>query len=170
MFYLILLGIFILLSLVNMVFLYSKEKFKKLSMAFYGISLVYSIIAIFVTNVTYRYNILNGLPKGASRIRTYLDLLKQLNIDYIIISLIMLVAFFVLVFLFRVFGVKYIILYDLIVGIQVILHVYLFFFKGIIITKDNIDLSLLSGSLMWYWLNFAFIPLVYSKHSKLKIM
>lgn len=166
MFYTWILMIFIILSIINMIFFHSKEKYRKVNIVCYLISLIFSTLFIIIINIDYNKSIINEFALDDERLNFYLDMQNDINVRYIIATLIL--TFISFIFTIRKFNIRYIIIYDLILGLQLISHVYLFFFGCIIITKGVIDMSALSIFLMWQYLNISLLPLAIAKYRKIK--
>lgn len=160
-FYFKLLIIFIVLNIVNFAFLSSKNKFKKISLIISILSLLFSIIIIFIMNNHYNSLILSEYSNMADEKNWFLNTVKDLNIFYIKVTLITTIIFTAIAY-----KVKYDVLYFITVTTLIILNIILFFYKGTIITKSFIDLSTLSISLIYYYLNFTIIPLSLKKYLK----
>ncbi|MDD2392151.1 MAG: hypothetical protein PHU94_04380 [Bacilli bacterium] len=157
-FYFKLLIIFIILNIVNFAFLSSKDKFKKISLVINLLSLLFSIVIIFIMNAHYNSLILKEYNDIIDKKNWFLNTVKDLNIFYIKVTLITTIIFTIIAY-----KVRYDILYFIIVTTLITLNIILFFYKGTIITKSFIDLSTLSTSLIYYYLNFTIIPLSLKK-------
>ena len=159
--YFYLLLVFIVLNITNFVFLHSKEKFKKVSLILSGISLIFSTLMIVLINTSYVSLISKEYAQNVAQRDIYFNLMKELNLTFLIVAIIAIIVFLLLS---RKFKYKY--FYIDTVIILVGLNLALSLFRGIIITKDIIDFSTLSFSLIYYYLNFAIVPLVLKKVSK----
>ena len=159
--YFYLLLVFIVINITNFVFLYSKEKFKKVSLILSGISLIFSTLMIVLINTSYVSLISKEYAQDVAQRDIYFSLMKELNLTFLIVAIIAIIVFLLLS---RKFKYKY--FYIDTVIILVGLNFALSLFRGIIITKDIIDFSTLSLSLIYYYLNFAIVPLVLKKVSK----
>lgn len=157
--YLKLLIIFIILNIFNFTFLLSKDKFKKISLVINILCLLFSIIMIFNINNHYNFLILNEYNDIVDKKNWFLNTVKELNIFYIKITIITTIMFIIITYRF-----KYDVVYLITVTILIILNIILFFYKGTIIIKSYIDLSTLSISLIYYYLNFTTIPLSLKKY------
>ena len=156
-----LLLVFIVINITNFAFLYSKEKFKKVSLILSGISLIFSTLMIVLINTSYAYLISKEYAQNVAQRDIYFNLMKELNLTFLIVAIIAIIVFLLLS---RKFNYKYFYIDTIIILVG--LNLALSLFRGIIITKDIIDFSTLSFSLIYYYLNFAIVPLVLKKVSK----
>ena len=161
MIYFYLLLVFIVINITNFVFLHSKEKFKKVSLILSGISLIFSTLMIVLINTSYAYLISKEYAQNVAQRDIYFNLMKELNLTFLIVAIIAIIVFLLLS---RKFNYKYFYIDTIIILVG--LNLALSLFRGIIITKDIIDFSTLSFSLIYYYLNFAIVPLVLKKVSK----
>ena len=156
-----LLLVFIVINITNFVFLHSKEKFKKVSLILSGISLIFSTLMIVLINTSYVSLISKEYAQNVAQRNIYFNLMKELNLTFLIVAIIAVIVFLLLS---RKFKYKYFYIDTIIILVG--LNLALSLFRGIIITKDIIDFSTLSFSLIYYYLNFAIVPLVLKKVSK----
>lgn len=156
--YFYLLAFFVVLNIINFIFLLNKDKYKKTSFTIGVLSLLFSTIIIIIMNINYNSLIFKEFSDVLDKKLQFLNIVRDLNIFFATTSLIT-----TLILAIISYKLNYKLLYIMTIISLLILTIILFFYKGIIITKSVINLSLLSWCLMNYYLNFAIIPLLIKK-------
>ncbi len=157
--------LFIIICVINIVLLSEKNKFRKVTIVVYVSSLIYGITSIVFMNIYYNLRIPKVILDSKTLVENYLEMVKDFNLTYILWTLgILAILFLISITKFR---VSYDVLYYITFALLVVSHIYLFFTKCIVIVKGyDLDMSGLSASLKWSYLNFITLPLFIFKYKK----
>lgn len=156
--------IFIILNIINLFILSSKNRFKIVVLIIGIISLFFSTYHIFLLNWYYINAIIKEFYDSTEYLTRFFNIVNELNIIYGITSLLL-----ISILTFLTFKNKYKLLLKITRISLLIVSSVLFIYKGVIITKTVIDFSLLSWCLICYYLNFATIPLLIKRYKENKI-
>lgn len=152
--------IFIILSIINFIFLCSTSKFKKISFIINTISLLFGIVLIIFINKDFISLISNEFINNPQEANSYFNIVIDFNITFFVTSLIITTILFLLSI-----KIKYRLLYVISIVLLIVVNIILFCFKGIIITKNVINLGMLAQCLIFYYLNLLTIPLIIKKYN-----
>ena len=150
--------IFIILSLINFIFLYKKSKFKKLSLIISIVSLLFGIILIIFINKDFISLISKEFINSPQEKNYYFNIVIDFNITFFVTSLIIMTILLLLSI-----KVKYKLLYIISILLLIVVNIILFCSKGLIITKNVINIGMLAQCLIFYYLNLLTIPLLIKK-------
>ena len=150
--------IFIILSLINFIFLYKKSKFKKHSLIISIISLLFGIVLIIFINKDFISLISKEFINNPQEINSYLNIVIDFNITFFVTSLIIMTILLLLSI-----KIKYKLLYIISILLLIVVNIILFCSKGVIITKNVINIGMLAQCLIFYYLNLLTIPLLIKK-------
>ena len=150
--------IFIILSLLNFIFLYKKSKFKKLSLIINVISLLFGIVLIIFINKDFISLISKEFINSPQEKSYYFNIVIDFNITFFVTSLIIMTILLLLSI-----KVKYKLLYIISILLLIVVNIILFCFKGLIITKNVVNIGMLAQCLIFYYLNLLTIPLLIKK-------
>lgn len=152
--------IFIILSIINFIFLYNKSKFKKLSLIINIISLLFGIVLIIFINKDFISLISNEFINSPQEINSYFSIVIDFNITFFVTSLII-----TTILLLLSIKIKYRLLYIISILLLIVVNIILFCSKGLIITKNVINIGMLAQCLISYYLNLLTIPLLIKKYN-----
>lgn len=141
----------ILLVVINYIIV-GKSKYSK---TFAIISIIYSVFQIIFDNIYY----LNLIKQDDYYISLYSDLIKDLNITFILVTIIELV--FLLIIKLK---IRFDLYKTITIAVFICTVIYLIVFRGIIITKTIVDMSTFSWILILNYINFINIPLLFIKN------
>ncbi len=150
--------IFIVLSLINFIFLYKKSKFKKLSLIINVISLLFGIVLIIFINKDFISLISKEFINSPQEKNYYFNIVIDFNITFFVTSLIIMTILLLLSI-----KVKYKRLYIISILLLIVVNIILFCCKGLIITKNVVNIGMLAQCLIFYYLNLLTIPLLIKK-------
>lgn len=150
--------IFIILSLLNFIFLYKKSKFKKLSLIINIISLLFGIVLIIFINKDFISLISKEFINSPQEKNDYFNIVIDFNITFCVTSLII-----TTILLLLSIKIKYKLLYIITILLLIVVNIILFCFKGLIITKNVVNIGMLAQCLIFYYLNLLTIPLLIKK-------
>jgi hypothetical protein len=123
---------------------------------------MFAISNIVMMNISYNNSILKEFYNLENDKLYFLNTVKELNLLYGIINLILMC---ILYLISRKIDFKR--FHKITIVILTLSIITLLFFKGVLITKTVIDLSLLSASLNFYYLNLIIIPLLIQKYKQI---
>lgn len=150
--------IFIILSLINFIFLYKKSKFKKLSFIISIISLLFGLLLIVFINKDFISLISKEFINNPQEKNYYFNIIIDFNITFFVTSLIIMTIQLLLSI-----KVKYKQLYIISILLLIVVNIILFCSKGLIITKNVINIGMLAQCLIFYYLNLLTVPLLIKK-------
>lgn len=151
--------IFIILNLLNLSLLKRNTNYNNLSIGFTLTSITFGIINIIILNIKYHNLIFKEFYDSLIDLQWYIGTVFELNTLFASISLSITIFLFILSL-----KLDFKLFYTINISLVIIIGIYLFFSKGIIITKSVVDMSLLSNSIMIYYLNITSIPLILKKY------
>lgn len=150
--------IFIILSIINFIFLYKKSKFKKFSFIISIISLLFGLVLIILINKDFISLISKEFINSPQEKNYYFNIVIDFNITFFVTSLIIMTILLLLSI-----KVKYKLLYIISILLLIVVNIILFCSKGLIITKNVINIGMLAQCLIFYYLNLLTIPLLIKK-------
>ena len=151
---------FLIISLINIIFLHNEHKFKKLSIFLSCFVIILAIIFIIILNIDYICRI-EKISKYLTEkdINFCINTLKDMNFIFAISSIILCLALFAMSFI----KIKYLTLYDISIISIFIVYFILLFWKRYSINKFNIDFIGLALDLRSYYLCIGILPLLIKK-------